>query len=331
MTTQPSAHLLAEDFRYIENDPALQAMLTEFRRLDARDRDKTRALLEAMNRSRLQAVQPPPPDAHYRAPEADGQPAVDLYAYRPPQAKAQGNPAIYFLHGGGYMLGHARQRNAALTELAAHTGAVIFSVEYRTAGQVAFPADLHDAQHGLRYLVQNAAELSIDGKRIVLMGESAGAGLAARLALKNRDSDGFPLKGQILNSPMLDWRTGSPQSPYRNPYAGEFMWTGDINQTGWQMLKGGQTLDEAEMGYYSPAAARDLRGLPPALIAVGSLDLFVDECIDYAQRLIQAGVPTDLCVLAGVPHGLGELCPDAPESLAYRDNLLRVLRRMFAA
>ena len=146
----------------------------------------------------------------------------------------------------------------------------------------------------------------MDPDRIVIEGESAGGGLTARLALYNRDKGKVPLKGQILVYPMLDYRTGGKDDLYNNEYTGEFIWTRDNNTLGWADLIAGQDgeLPEEEMIYFSPATAtvEQLKGLPETFMIVGSLDLFCDEDMDYAQKLMEAGVFTELFVEPGVPH-----------------------------
>lgn len=269
----------------------------------------------------------PQPDWKITVPASDGQPAVDLYVYRPKNAAGK-LPVIYFIHGGGYIMGNARQNNATLADLAERNQAAVVSVEYRLATKAPFPADLDDAYRGLRHLYRHADALGFDGKRIILMGESAGGGLAARLALYTRDQGEIKPAGQVLIYPMLDYRTGTAESPYRNPYAGEFVWTAASNRFGWQKLRGGQRINAKQMPYFSPALAQDLSGLPPTFIAVGDLDLFVNEDVDYANRLIQAGVATELHVIPGVFHAFEIFVPDSPQTAQYRELRRRAIQGM---
>ncbi len=114
--------------------------------------------------------------------------------------------------------------------------AILVSVNYRLAPEAPFPADLHDAYSGLKYIHDHAEEYGADPTRIVILGESAGGGLAARLALYNRDHGTVPLCGQALTYPMLDSRTGSPEDPMPDPFAGQLVWTPAYNQLGWKTL-----------------------------------------------------------------------------------------------
>ena len=218
----------------------------------------------------------------------------------------------------------------SLQALADQQQAAVVSLEYRLATEAPFPADLRDAYHGLSYVYHNAAQHGIDSERVVLMGESAGGGLAARLALYTRDKGEFTPEGQVLIYPMLDYRTGTTASPYRNTVAGEFVWTPNANRYGWSTLRGGQTIASAQMPYFSPAMAKDLRDLPPTFMMVGDLDLFVNEDIDYANRLIQSGVPTELHVIPGVFHAFEMVNPQAEKTRNYLHWRSKAIARMFS-
>lgn len=256
---------------------------------------------------------------------------MDLHVFRP-KADIEGKaPVIYFIHGGGYIMGNARMKNASLFDLAERSRAVVLSVEYRLATDAPFPADIDDAYHGLSHVFDQAEELGFDRRKIVIMGESAGGGLAARLALKTRDLGKYHPAGQVLIYPMLDHRTGTQASPYRNPYAGEFIRTTRLNRLGWNTLRGGQKIPARQMPYFSAATARNLRGLPRTFLMVGTLDLFANEDIDYANRLIQAGVPTDLLLIDGVYHVFEMAQPGSPQTQRYLNARTDAIRRMFDA
>lgn len=281
-----------------------------------------RAFLKAANEDKIQ------PDAKFTAPADGNRSAVDLYLFRPDNAKNTRLPVIYFIHGGGYLVGNARQNNASLSELANLNHVAVVSVEYRLASDAAFPADIDDVYHGLSYLLKNADKFNIDADKVIIMGESAGGGLAARLGLKVRDKGEFKLKGQVLIYPMLDYRTGSEQSLYHSPNTGEFVWTPELNQLGWTMLKGDQTIPESEMPYYSAATAKDLTGLPRTYMMVGDLDLFANEDIEYANRLVQAGVKTDFQLFSGVYHAFELFNPESPQTKEYKASRTEAIKRM---
>ena len=319
----PSYPLLAAEFRDLN-------LLEQVRFTPAQLADK--AQLAQLNAAMLQAAEQSAvqPDEKITAPAQGMQPAVDLYLYRPQDADNKTLPVIYFMHGGGYLFGNARQNNAALAELAEMSQTLVVSVEYRLASESPYPADIDDAYHGLAYVFTHAEALKADSKKVLIMGESAGGGLAARLALKVRDQGKFKLAGQVLIYPMLDYRTGTEESLYKSPYTGAYVWTAAFNRIGWDTLRGRQAIPEAEMPYYSAAMATDLAGLPRTYLMAGSLDLFVNEDLDYANRLIAAGVPTDVQVIAGLYHAFEIFNPTAPQTKAYKEARTAAIARMLA-
>ena len=234
---------------------------------------------------------------------------MNLYVFRPAAVEAgEKTPIIYFIHGGGYHGGNSAVLEPKIQGIADACHATVVSLDYTLSVDPSYkyPMELEEAYAGLLYVYEHADELNVDRDNIVIEGESAGGGLTARLALYNRDKGEVPLKGQVLIYPMLDYRTGGEEDIYNNEYAGEFVWTKENNIFGWGQLIAGQekALGAEEMIYFSPAVAtvEQLKGLPQTFMIVGSLDLFCDEDMDYAQKLIEAGVFTELHVEPGVPH-----------------------------
>ena len=262
---------------------------------------------------------------------AQGKGKLNLYVFRPAGYKGEKTPVIYFIHGGGYQFGNTGVFEDGIQTTADGVNATVVSVDYTLTKDPAYkyPMELEDAYAGLLYVYEHADELNVDRDRIIVEGESAGGGLSARLALYNRDKGRVPLKGQILIYPMLDYRTGGEGDIYRNEYAGEFIWTKENNVSGWNdMIAGMDKMPDAdEMIYFSPATAKveQLKGLPQAFIIVGSLDLFCDEDMAYAQKLMQAGVFTELYVEPGVPHSYDSLAgtPQTAQLAKMRDNATR--------
>ena len=193
--------------------------------------------------------------------------------------------------------------DAASVRLAREHGAVVVAVAYRLAPERPFPGPVEDGYTALCWLAAHAGELGVDPLRIAVMGHSAGGGLAAAVALLARDRGGPRLCGQVLVYPMLDPRTGTPDAPLDNPTTGEFLWTRKLNRFGWAALRGHAQIPPERLGHFGPALAKDVTGLPPAFIAVGSLDLFLEEDVAYALRLVRAGVRADMHVYDGGVHG----------------------------
>lgn len=228
-----------------------------------------------------------------------GAPDITLHIYTPDGVEGP-LPAIYHIHGGGYVGGNASQLEFAHRPLAKALGCAIVSVDYRLAPEHVFPAAIEDCYAGLRWTVANAEALGIDTARLGVMGESAGGGLAAALALLVRDRGEYRLAFQHLTYPMIDDRTCITADPH--PYAGEFIWTPLSNTFGWTSLLGKPPGGPDVSPYAAASRAEDLSGLPPAYIMTGTLDLFLEEDIDYARRLLRAGVPTELHVYPGGFH-----------------------------
>jgi acetyl esterase len=226
---------------------------------------------------------------------------LEIY-WSDPNPGTTGRPALLHIHGGGMVIGSAKSMQHGPTGMATALGIPVASVEYRLAPEHPFPAPQEDCLAGLKWLAANAADLGVDPARIGIIGESAGGGLAAATALMARDLGGPPLAAQFLVFPMLDHRTGSEDCPYRNPTTGEFVWTRDSNRFGWSALRGSYGADDERKGWFSPSLAESLAGLPQTWIGTGSLDLFLDENLDYARRLIAAGVPVELHSYPGAIH-----------------------------
>ena len=274
------------------------------------------------------AILPPPVIAPEKlvVPSIHGGPDIMVFLYRPATTHPDGG-AILHIHGGGMVMGSVEQMQAGPAALAAAAGVPVVSVEYRLAPEHPFPAPQEDCHSVLSWLAAQANAFGFNANRIVVAGESAGGGLAAALAIMARDLGGPEIAGQLLTYPMLDHRTGSETCPYNNPTTGEFIWTRASNRFGWAALQGDYKADDARRGWFSPSLTEDLSNLPPAYIATGSLDLFFDENIDYARRLVAAGAPVDLHSYAGAIHAFNAI-PDAALSQRFNGGLLAAAAAM---
>ncbi len=259
-------------------------------------------------------------------PAAKGGRAVRCMMLRP-AAMAANAPAILHMHGGGHVLGVPEMNTGQLMEWADALGCLILSVDYRLAPETRFPGALEDCYAALGWLHDQAGKLGIDRNRIAVSGESAGGALAAGLALFARDRGEFAICFQHLEQPRLDDRTATSADP--NPYTGQFVWTRESSHYCWIAQLGKAPGGDDTSPYAAPSRATDLTGLPRTFIAVGTLDLFVDECLDYAHRLIRSGVPTELHVYPGCVHGFGMARESLPARRAQSDNLA-ALRSAFS-
>jgi len=259
-------------------------------------------------------------------PGPNGAPDVGVVIYRPKGASGAA-PCIFHVHGGGYVLGAAAAGEATQRPLAAALGCAIVSVEYRLAPETAYPGAVEDAYAALGWLNREAANLGVDTQRTGVMGESAGGGLAAALALMARDRGEHAFSFQHLIYPMLDDRTCTTADPH--PVAGEFLWTTHNNHFGWSALLGAAPGGEGVSCYAAAARADDVSRLPPTFISTGALDLFLEEDLEYARRLMRAGVPVELHVYPGAFHAF-DMDPAAAVSAQGRRDSHDALRRALA-
>ena len=216
-----------------------------------------------------------------------GEPDVHVFMVGAPSDEPR--PAILHMHGGGFIVSRARDFVPALQAQALALNCLIVTVDYRLAPETPFPGALEDNYAALRWLYASAAALGVDPTRIAIQGESAGGGHAAMLSIAARDRREVPLLFQCLTYPMLDDRTGS--SRHVPPHIGTYCWTPRYNRMAWSALLGVPAGSLDVPAGSVPARTENLSGLPPTFIWVGSLDLFIDEDLEYSRRLVSAGVP----------------------------------------
>ena len=270
-------------------DPELEAFIPLFPPAELTDPVTARR-----NFAELAAALPAPDtsglEIEDRTVPADPDVAVRIYRPDPTQG------AIVWLHGGGFVMGDLDTDHPWAARLADASGAVVISVGYRVAPEHRFPAALDDAYSALAWTVEHAVELGIDPARIAVGGHSAGAGLAAAVALRARDEQGPPICFQLLNQPELDDRqeTWSAQHFTDTPWL-----TREKVTATWRHYLGSAPASP----YAAPARAADLSGLPPAHIATAEFDPLRDEDIGYALRLMEAGVSVELHQWPGTFHG----------------------------
>jgi acetyl esterase/lipase len=288
--------------------------------------------LRAMMKTMIESMPPPPADGvrveERRIPGPAGAPDVRVLIYTPPGI-AGPLPVHLDIHGGGYIAGSADIDNVLCRQLCTAVSCAVVSVDYRLAPEVQYPGALEDCYAALQWLHRQGAALGFDTTRMTIGGESAGGGHGAAMAIRIRDRGGPKVLLQLLGQPMLDDRTGSTSEPH--PYTGEFVWTPHLNRIGWTSLLGVEAGSAAVPAGAVAARVEDLSGLAPAFVVVGALDLFVEEAIEYARRLMRAGVPTELHVLPGAFHGSASIVPDALVSVAYFRLQYEALKRAFAA
>jgi len=247
---------------------------------------------------------------------------IRVRVYRPLNARGT-LPGVYFIHGGGMILGTIESENGVAELICEQVGAVVVSVDYRLAPEHPHPAPSEDCYAGLVWMARNAAALGFDPGRLAVYGGSAGGGLAIAMVLLARDR-GFPaIRFQMPIYPMID-DTNETASSHEITDVG--VWDRAGNIEAWQWYLSGGKPDQ----YAAPTRAEDLSGLPPAFIDVGTVDMFRDEDITFAMRLMQAGVPTELHVNPGAYHASENLAAQAALSERIWERRIDALRRALA-
>jgi acetyl esterase len=211
-------------------------------------------------------------------------------------------PAVVYCHAGGFALGNLDTDHRQCVELARRARCTVVSVDYRLAPEHQYPAGLKDAAAALNWVFANATQLDIDAGRVAVAGSSAGGALAACLAHEAAEGSLPPVVFQLLHQPVLDDRATESKTEFRTSPA----FDGEAAELMWRHYLGAG----AETPDAVPARRNAFNGLAPALITCAEIDPFRDEAIDYARRLLQCGVSTELHVFARTCHGFDSLLPD---------------------
>ena len=221
---------------------------------------------------------------------------VTVRLHRPPGLPERA-PAMLWIHGGGTIMGHAAQDDKFLRKLSHLTGVAAAAVEHRLAPEHPYPIPVEDCYAALRWL---AHQPWVHPDRVAVGGASAGGHFAAAVAQRAHDRNEFPLA-------LLDDRTGAHDDGGKR-----IMWTESDNRLAWHWYLNGADPKEA-----APARREDLSGLAPAWIGVGTLDLFYEECREYARRLREAGVPVHDEIVPGAFHAFDQIADKAPVSVRF--------------
>jgi len=310
-------------------DPELAVVVAQVPTLDLTDIPGARASLAELY-VLINTAEPNPRVSHsdHTAPGRDGNPDVMVRVFRPADGSASGEklPCVYWTQGGGYVLTAPDLDDQWCEGLVDAHRCIVVSVDWRRAPEHPFPAAADDCYAGLAWVVANADEVGVDAQRIAIAGHSSGGGSTAGLALLVRDRAEFSVAHAMLIYPMID-DTDTTHSSHivTDPQ----VWNRTSNQIGWRSYLGDSYGTDQVSPYAAPARMTELHGLPPTSILTGDLDLFVDEDVTYAQRLMQADVPTELHVYPGAHHGFDRQVPGAAVSRQFYADRDAILSRVF--
>lgn len=241
-------------------------------------------------------------------PAEGDRPAVPLRVFRPLQGATQG--VLLWIHGGGFRRGHHEYEDLVALKWVRETRCTVVSVGYRLTPEHRHPAAIEDCYAALCWIAGAEAPLGFTPRKLAVGGMSAGGCLAAATALMARDRGGPSLCFQMLLIPALDNRHQTHSS---HEIADPRSWNRTSSLAAWVEYGGPDFLEETSP-YLAPARAGDLRGLPPCFVDVAEVDNLRDEGIEYAMRLMQAGVRTELHVFPGTCHGSMVAVPGAAVS-----------------
>jgi len=289
----------------------------------------TQESIQAMRESRESMFPAPTPrddvlseDRH--VPAREGAPEVPVRIYRKKESASNARPCVFEIHGGGFLLGNIEMMDAWCQRIAAEIDAIVVSVEYRLAPEHPFPAGVEDCYAALEWTAAQADSLGVDPARIAIAGQSAGGGLAAATALLSRDRGGPALCFQLLEIPELDDRL---ETPSMRAFTDTPLWNLPNARWSWRHYLG--TAHGGDVSpYAAPARAKDLSGLPPAYVSTMEFDPLRDEGIEYAMRMLQAGVSVELHSFPGTFHG-SSLLPGAEVSRRGLEEVIAALSRRF--
>jgi acetyl esterase/lipase len=296
--------------------------------LDFDDLPESRERMEQMNEMMMDDV-PDRPGVEHRdvtVPSLSDDHELSLRIHRPVDAEGP-LPCLYWIHGGGMVLGSIEQEDPTCERLVDELDCVVVAVEYRLAPEHPYPTPVDDCYAGLEWVAENADELGVDDSRIAVAGQSAGGGLSAAIALRARDEDGPELCFQFLIYPMLDDRNVTESSEQITDIG---IWDRDMNVEAWDAYLGERSGSDELPAYAAPARAGDLSDLPPAFLDVGTHDAFRDENVSYARRLIESGVQTEFHLWPGAYHAFEGFAPESRLAEEAWSTRIGALRRAFA-
>ena len=232
---------------------------------------------------------------------------LPIRIYRP--VKGSVLPALVFFHGGGWVLNNLDSYEQALRSLANKGKFVVIAVNYQKVPEQPFPVPFDDCYATLNWVYENSAQLGINESQIGVGGDSAGGNLAAAVAIKARDQGDFNLAFQLLIYPCND-----NEMKYDSAYNNAVGYGLSTQSMEWFWKQYLSRKADAKNPYAVPAAAKDFRGLAPAIITTAELDPLLDDGYNYAELLRKSGVATVYREYDGVIHGYFTLAAITPEA-----------------
>jgi acetyl esterase/lipase len=309
-TSQPPRDILRPKY-----DPAVISSLEEMKKHSSKTVEEIRKHAQCSLHPILERF-PDLVHTEYQVPGQDASNLVTISAFKSKKSTNPARPAVYFLHVGGQIAGNRFSALDIAMSYYTSIDVVTIAVEYRLAPEHPAPAALQDSYAGLVWVADNAAELSIDPGKIMVMGGSGGAPIAAGCAILAKRNNKPRLLAQMLMTPMIDDRGYSVSA---KQYELDGPWCGVTNRMAWDCVLGSHNTAQTDVDILvvpGRATVQDLRGLPPTFIDVGEAEVFRDDAVSYASKLWEGGVSTELHVWKGAFHGFDFLAAEAPVAKA---------------
>jgi acetyl esterase len=301
----------------------LEAMARlELRAIEDMNPAEARVQMEAMAASRKAETLPVAGVENRAIPGPAGQ--IPVRIYWPLAAGVR--PAIVYYHGGGHVIGSLDSHDLVARNLCGGAEAVVVSVDYRMGPEHRFPAAVDDSFAALEWVHANAASLGADPGRLGVHGDSAGANLAAVVAIIARDRGEPTLRLQSLVYPVCDFRMGSES--YRTYATG----CGILTASAMQWFRGHylRTADDAQDWRASPLLTPSLEGVAPAIVIAAECDVLHDEGLAYGERLKEAGVPAERHEYAGMIHAFFGMMPAVDDAMNAQRAVWAAFKKAFA-
>ena len=275
-------------------DSELAAVLPFIPPQDFSDLDECRRLSDQVNEPYDQSTHPEVEFSNQYLTRPDGTQFLVRVAFNPDSV--QSAAVVLHFHGGGFCIGHPTFDDAENAQIVAETGAIVVSPDYRLAPEFPYPAGFNDCVQTYEWITSPQFRWKPASLRLGLLGHSAGAGIAAAVALWARDHCLQQPTAQFLLEPELDARLETPSAIncIDTP-----IWYRSNAELSWEYYLGGRPADQ----YASVALAHDLTGLPKTYLTVNQIDPLRDEGMIYASRLMAANVPTEIHCWPAAYHG----------------------------
>jgi acetyl esterase len=235
-------------------------------------------------------------------------------------------PMLIFYHGGGFVAGSLEEFEPFCTRLAADASCIVVSVDYRLSPEHKYPAPVDDAVTAMNWICAHARELHGDPNLMAVIGDSAGANLAAVVSFVAREQ-GYP--NLVLQVLICAWVDSSSFETDSFSYFGDGLWLSKASMC-WYRDHYLETPGQALLPRVSPLLEKDVAGLPPALLITAEFDVLRDQAEAFANRLREAGVPVQHTRYPGMLHDFVVMPGLFDQANVAIDEISTALRMAFA-